>query len=75
MQIWWETGLIGFGLAIATGIQGVYRGLTSGGVGYAYGVALFVYGAAMVFQFPMHMALHSFLGIYLLFVCLSLRSR
>lgn len=69
LQIWFENGLIGLFLVIGTGCVAFLRAIKSKDRWWA-GVSLAGYGAGMVFNFPCHLAVHAFLGIFLLVLCL-----
>lgn len=65
LQTIFEQGFIGLSLLLATGCHALLRAFSSPRK-RAYAFSLIIYGASMVFQFPFHLPVHSFLGIFLL---------
>lgn len=64
-QLIFEQGFLGFILLIATGCHAIVRAYRTPAM-KRVAFSILVYGAGMVFQFPFHLPVHAFLGIFLL---------
>lgn len=68
LQVLFENGLIGLILLLWVGIQALTRVTKSDH--WWIGASLFAYGLSMIFNYPFHLAVHSFLGLFLLVISL-----
>lgn len=68
LQVLFENGVIGLTLLLWVGIQALTRVTKS--KNWWIGASLFAYGLSMVFNYPFHLAVHSFLGLFLLVISL-----
>jgi len=69
LQVWFEQGIAGLFLCIATGLHAFKRALDK--KAHYLAESLAIYGASMVFQFPFHLPVHAFLGLFLLVMCFT----